>query len=954
MPPKHSPSKPTAIAVKKGAEITMTLHDVIDREKHRLNLRSDFAENLSKTIILLEESIKKDNHPQAVLVLNDIQENLQRVQKLYVYPPSLAQLNYFTLHHFSSLQELCLNQIPPSTVLQLYSLRLQLKKMIIVHSGITDLFSVLTPISKKWKKKVKPLICNEDLNNTSDIVPKEFCWTNLISLTLSNCGLVRIDESLHFFPNLIELDLSHNAITYVVHLQDCISLETLNLSHNRVRILSNLERTIGSVKNLNLSHNQIESLDGIDKIYSLENINFSNNLINDINEMEYLSRLPCLLSLILQNNPIAELKHYRLRVYREFVKVGSLMSGNRPFPTLDKLAIKKKELKKLRKLTFMSTTDAMVESSFAPSQQEKGMFDISLLLEEEGLEDEEGFGSYDDGDDPAQFPNDYFYRRSMVGRNSLRFSKDGNGNATTTNRNSLSPSRNSRQRSTSPLRTPSTTASPFANSDVYNRKSVTKREFTPDSFADISDNEFDYSRRSKSYRRSTGAARFMKAPSRRVKRMATISNGEVNEVYITLKEVEDDLQKNPEAWINSLLTNIHSKQKDLDRDNLGNPQKNTPVPPSRDSLMATAVATPMREDKAITGTNATVPLAPAPAAAAAAPVATEKKETRKELLPSNLFLAGKEDLISDETKSSSSVPPSIAMTETPASAIQPDPSTAVPYAYYASVDDENHISIYRPDLNEAQLNTPATKSQDNAILKIDPYVGDTQYRNLSVLDNLELYFREQVFPSTRPCYPDIYLKEKNSIRNVSIAGTDNSSNSSQQPAGNTSSLKTTDYSLKFVPSFSSEEKFITLFSEKIIDLKDNPMYFTAIGDDEDDVGTGRETLTRRFSKAGTTPVTPSVTAEAGSEKLATEINAVIILTDHGFYMIDSNEINPKATFAETPLFTALCALPLFKLRYRTAYPFSFYSFSNLSSFPSFSPSLCLVLVQFILAFNDVH
>jgi Leucine-rich repeat (LRR) protein len=912
-----------ALALKKGSELSIILNNIIDHSHNRLNLRSDVAEQLSKTCIQLEEVIEKENNQKAIPVLKDIQDCLQYVQLLYVYPPSLEELNYFNLIHFSSLQELCLNQIPPSTVQHLYSLRKQLKKLIIIHSGITNLFSVLTPISKKWKKKLKPLICNDDLNSTSDIVPKEFCWSNILTLTLSNCGLVRIDESLHFFPNLIDLDLSNNSITYIVHLQDCISLENLNLSHNRIRILSNLERTVGKIHNLNVSFNEIESIDGIDKIYSLESINLSNNFINDMNEVQYLSRLPCLVSVILQNNPVAELKHYRLRVYREFIKVGSLMVGNRPFPTVDKIPITKKELKKLRKLTFMSTTDAMVESSYSPSTEkhEGGhpfFGDLSDLLDEVDLLAEGEYGSYDSGDEPAQFPNDY-YRRSMIGGRE-RMSKDNSSLL----RSSLSP----RQKSTgSPLRS---SLSPLRESMTNRSSSVNYRELNANNFADISDgNDFDYSRRSKSsflLRRSTTTMRFMKRPSNRMKRLVTINDGEVVERAITLLEVEEDLRANPEGWVQP--ERIHSSQQQKHSHDLTHRGSSRDHHPHhhQEKENVPANVTPSEG----TDSDAYQVSTPFPTSSSNAVTADAHKSSstttfiethRKELLPSNVFLAGKEDR-------EPSPPPAMYSLE---SSNQDSTLIPIPYAYYATVDDENenNAALYQQNGNGNEEGM-ITKSQDSVLLKIDPYVGDVQYRNLLVYDNLELYFREQVFPSARPCYPDLYLRDNQgkAFRSPSVGGKTAESNNNNLSPPRTPTKSTTsvsaDFSLKFLSSFAPEEKFITLFSEKIIDLKD-PANFSSsvnVGDmneDENDLarrsslGTGRP---ERASEIGPpqTAATANVAQDNGSERVLKEINAVMVLTDCGFYVIDMNDINPNTTFAETPLLSVLHALPLYKLR----------------------------------------
>lgn len=170
---------------------------------------------------------------------------------------------------------------------------------------------------------------------------------------------------MHFFPNIKYLDLSRNSIQHIIHLQDCISLKYINLSHNRIRVLSNLERVLGSVTRLNVSHNEIESLDGIDKIYSLERINASHNMLDDFAEVQHVCRLPCLESLVLSDNPISDHVEYRLKVFMEFIQDGGVMMGNRSFPALDGRNLAPAENKKLRRLMFRSTTDAQVETSYA-------------------------------------------------------------------------------------------------------------------------------------------------------------------------------------------------------------------------------------------------------------------------------------------------------------------------------------------------------------------------------------------------------------------------------------------------------------------------------------------------------------------------------------------------------------------------------------------------------------
>src|SRR5690348_2397860 len=120
MPPKVQLTKQGLWALKKGSEISMSLNELIEPHTHRLNLRSDHADIISKIMLILEENIRKENDQGSVIVLHDLREHLKRVKTLYLYPPTSAEdLHYFIISPFNNLEELCLNQIPPSTLISL-------------------------------------------------------------------------------------------------------------------------------------------------------------------------------------------------------------------------------------------------------------------------------------------------------------------------------------------------------------------------------------------------------------------------------------------------------------------------------------------------------------------------------------------------------------------------------------------------------------------------------------------------------------------------------------------------------------------------------------------------------------------------------------------------------------------------------------------------------------------
>ena len=160
---------------------------------------------------------------------------------------------------------------PLSTIEDLLSLRDRLRFLHITNSGIPDMQAALVPPDAKYVRRLPPMILaptSARLSGRKTVSPGHE-WTHLEVLRVVNCGVSCMDQTMHFMPQLMALDLSHNDITHVVHLQDCCFLAAINLSRNRIRVLSNLERVLGNVTKLDLSHNYIESLDGLDRLHSL-------------------------------------------------------------------------------------------------------------------------------------------------------------------------------------------------------------------------------------------------------------------------------------------------------------------------------------------------------------------------------------------------------------------------------------------------------------------------------------------------------------------------------------------------------------------------------------------------------------------------------------------------------------------------------------------------------------
>ena len=223
----------------------------VDQKNRSLKLKAPAAAILSNAFISLESVVNQlheqlqanpnlpfnnNNDPtnlRSSSLYKALCKKLQDVKYLQIYSSDTPELHGLSLEIYSALDDLHIHMVPPSTIDGIVSIRNQLKRLRITNSGIVDLSTVLIPdgIDKKSVRRLSPLI----LPGLPCSVPSKYNWQKLISLQLVNCGITNIDQSLHFFPSLVELDLSHNSIAHLIHLQDCISLKYLNISHNRLR-----------------------------------------------------------------------------------------------------------------------------------------------------------------------------------------------------------------------------------------------------------------------------------------------------------------------------------------------------------------------------------------------------------------------------------------------------------------------------------------------------------------------------------------------------------------------------------------------------------------------------------------------------------------------------------------------------------------------------------------------
>lgn len=107
-------------------------------------------------------------------------------------------------------------------------------------------------------------------------IPEDLCSLPLIELQLQGNNIERLPKEFGRLSNLAALDLSRNALR---HLPDSISritsLQSLNISHNKIQVLSNIDiSSFGLLKSLIASNNQIFAFDDSDDPIKLPKLTF--------------------------------------------------------------------------------------------------------------------------------------------------------------------------------------------------------------------------------------------------------------------------------------------------------------------------------------------------------------------------------------------------------------------------------------------------------------------------------------------------------------------------------------------------------------------------------------------------------------------------------------------------------------------------------------------------------
>ncbi|KAF5221738.1 Basal body protein [Trypanosoma cruzi] len=170
-------------------------------------------------------------------------------------------------------------------------------------------------------REILALITSFDLShNNIEQLHQLDALTALTRLNVSYNKIARIG----FLPvTITELDLSHNSLPSLEGIGSLPHLRDLNVSYNCLKNLMGLSRS-QPLQVLRAGGNRIVSTIGLESMAQLRLLSLDHNLIDNANELHFLSSTTCLEMLSLRENPVANMNGYRTLVARLQLSVLSL------------------------------------------------------------------------------------------------------------------------------------------------------------------------------------------------------------------------------------------------------------------------------------------------------------------------------------------------------------------------------------------------------------------------------------------------------------------------------------------------------------------------------------------------------------------------------------------------------------------------------------------------------
>lgn len=323
---------------------------------------------------------------------------LDETNEFLDYFESLVNRPRVDLRLFPVCEVLLLDQVPPEWICNLSCLRSSLEVLRVERSHIFDLPRLLGQTCVASDEATSPVYQDDPLQAPTPM--DDWLFPKLTHVKIIYCGLnessgMRGAEGqpapLARMVALKSISLAHNDLssqrTVLSGLANKPFLSKLDLSHNQISSLRHAHYCLGNLQTLNLSHNRIRSSRGIERLMALETLWLDHNLISDVASMKGLARLPELQSLRLLGNPLAvdSPRSYRvdvLDIFRE--KRMSLLPERATFaqlqsilPRLDEKLASIGEMKALKARTFQPTEGRVRVNSI-----ENGFGLVSVVVED--------------------------------------------------------------------------------------------------------------------------------------------------------------------------------------------------------------------------------------------------------------------------------------------------------------------------------------------------------------------------------------------------------------------------------------------------------------------------------------------------------------------------------------------------------------------------------------------
>ncbi|KAL0818876.1 hypothetical protein ABMA28_008192 [Loxostege sticticalis] len=228
-----------------------------------------------------------------------IEGNYDKLGTSNVIPNDL----HFDLMPFKSLLDLKIIGVPMPCIQSVGTLRDTLVSLSVMIASVVSLNEFLLVD-----------ILHKDPSSIADTVK----WKKLSTINFGSNNIEQVDWAIKLVPKLQHLSLSSNRLKELCDISCLHELRVLNLSMNSFSLCENWHAKIGNIVKIDLSQNKVATLQGFSRLYSLESLDLSCNIITDVEEVQHICKLPCLEYLWLTANPVASTIDYRVKVIEQF------------------------------------------------------------------------------------------------------------------------------------------------------------------------------------------------------------------------------------------------------------------------------------------------------------------------------------------------------------------------------------------------------------------------------------------------------------------------------------------------------------------------------------------------------------------------------------------------------------------------------------------------------------